>query len=236
MAMRATDAQQALKAHANPKKAEFVARYFKSGPGEYGEGDVFIGVPVPQMRSVAKQFKELSQTHILKLLHSPIHEHRYTALIILDLQFSKADEKERKRIVDLYLGNLDYVNNWDLVDTSAYPILGAYLMSRSRSVLYKLARSKDLWRQRVAIIATYAFIRQNDFSDTLKLAETLLSHEHDLIHKAVGWMLREVANRDRAVAEVFLKRHCKSMPRTMLRYAIEKFPESRRRAYLKGKI
>lgn len=228
--------KRALKKSANPEKALAVAKYFKAGKGEYGEGDKFIGVTVPNMRTMAKQFKDLPVKDVTTLLKSPIHEHRYAALLILVLRYSKGSTSEQQQVVNLYLKHLDYVNNWDLVDTSAPYILGPYLFDKDRRVLFDLASSDHLWRQRVAIISTYYFIRQNDFTTTLQLAKLLLHHSHDLIHKAVGWMLREVGNRNLAAEEKFLHQYYKTMPRTMLRYAIEKFPEPKRQAYLKGKI
>lgn len=231
------DLKQELKKRSDKRKAAFYPRYFKAGKGEYAEGDIFIGVTVPLMRAIAKQFRELSLSDVEKLLHSPIHEHRYAALLILDLRCSKASPTLRDRIVDLYIRNLDYVNNWDLVDTSAPYILGPHLADpKKRPLLFKLAASNHLWRQRVALLATYYFIKQNDFSTTLELAKELLNHPHNLIHKALGWMLREIGNRDLAVEEKFLKQHYRTMPRTALRYAIEKFPEPKRQAYLKGTI
>lgn len=228
--------ERELKKHSDKTKAKFYPRYFKSGKGEYGEGDVFIGVTVPHMRAAAKQFRELSLSNIEKLLHSPIHEHRYTALIILDLKYSKGSETEKQRVIDLYLKNLDHVNNWDLVDTSAPYILGPHLFQKKRDVLFQLADSGHLWRERIALLTTQYFIRRDDFGTTVKLAQKLLHHPHDLIHKAVGWMLREIGDRDLAVEEKFLKKHYRTMPRTALRYAIEKFPPAKREAYLKGKI
>lgn len=226
-----------LVSRSDKQKAAFFPRYFKAGKGEYAEGDIFIGVTVPLMRAIAKQFRELSLSDVEKLLRSPIHEHRYTALLILVVKYEKRSAEEKQSIVDLYFKNLGYVNNWDLVDTSAPYILGPHLADpKKRQLLFKLAASNHLWRQRVALLATYYFIKQNDFSTTLELAEKLLSHEHDLIHKAVGWMLREIGNRDLATEEKFLKKHYHSMPRTALRYAIEKFPEPKRQAYLKGTI
>ena len=233
--MSSQDVRKALKASANPEKAAFYPRFFKAGKDEYAEGDRFIGVVVPQQRKIAKRHQDLTLPQVRSLLKDSFHECRLTALLILVLKFDKADDAEREKIVTFYLSHLDYVNNWDLVDSSADKILGRWLLDRDRDVLSELAGG-DLWRQRVAMIATYAFIKAGDFSVTLELAERLRDHEHDLIHKAVGWMLREVGNRDLKVEERFLKKHYKKMPRTMLRYAIEKFPERKRRAYLEGRI
>ncbi|RKZ43042.1 MAG: DNA alkylation repair protein, partial [Gammaproteobacteria bacterium] len=209
--------QQELQQLANPKQKEILQRFFKTGVGEYGEGDVFIGVRVPEQRKVAKQFMDLSLEDTKELINSKIHEHRLTALLILVQKFEKADEKLQKRIIDLYIKNTQYINNWDLVDLSAPKLLGEYLVDKDRRILYKLARSKSLWEKRIAILSTYAFIRNKNFDDALKLSEILLYEKHDLMHKAVGWMLREIGNRDLAAEERFLKKYYKQMPRTMLR-------------------
>jgi 3-methyladenine DNA glycosylase AlkD len=233
--MRAKDIQARLRSLGNPKDAAFLGGFFKTGPGQYGEGDVFIGVRVPVIRKVAKEFKGLPLVQVERLLHSPIHEERLAALVILVLQADRADANARKAIYDLYLSNTEYINNWDLVDLSAPQIVGVYLADRSRKPLYRLAKSSWLWDRRISILATFHFIRQGDFNDSLKIAEMLLGDDQDLIHKAVGWMLREVGKRDIAALEGFLKQHCLVMPRTMLRYAIEKFPEKKRQAYLGAK-
>ena len=211
-------------------------RFFKTGPGEYGEGDQFIGIRIPVLRKLAKRHTDLSLDETADLLQSPIHEERLLALLILVYQFEKADTKEQKQIFDFYRQHLAQVNNWGLVDSSAHVMVGGYLRDRSRRWLHQMAKSKSLWRRRVAIIATYHFIKHDDFDDTLVISETLLHDKEDLIHKAVGWMLREVGNRDRPVEEAFLKRHYQDMPRTMLRYAIEKFPEVLRKKYLSGEV
>jgi len=227
-----------LAQYIDQEKAEFFPKFFNAFPGGYGEGDRFLGVKVPDQRKVAKKYyKDISLDAVEKLLRKPVHEYRLTALLILVNKFEKAKAHEdRKSIVDLYLNNLRYVNNWDLVDSSAYKILGAYLLDKDRSILYRLASSDHLWSQRVAIIATLYFIRKNQFSDTLNIAEILLNHEHDLIHKAVGWMLREVGKRDFQTEFEFLKTHYKQMPRTMLRYAIEKFEPELRQRFLNGLV
>lgn len=226
--------RQALEDSADPVKAAFFPRFFKAGKGEYAEGDVFIGVTVPKQRVIAKEFRAVSLQTIEAMLADPVHEMRLTALLILDLQFAKASQGDRKTIVDFYLRHLDGVNNWDLVDGSAPYILGEYLRTKKdRSVLYRLARSGKLWRERIAIVATQALIRAGEFEDTLRLAEILLHHKHDLIHKAVGWMLREMGKKDEAVLRVFLDKHAATMPRTMLRYAIERMSASDREAYMK---
>jgi 3-methyladenine DNA glycosylase AlkD len=224
-----------LQSIANPGHAAILARFFKTGPGEYGDGDVFIGIKVPALRKLAKEYKTLPFYEVECVLHSEIHEARLVALLILILQAINGDEKTNKVICDLYLTNTKYINNWDLVDLSAPNIVGPYLEDRSRKPLYKLARSSSLWERRISIISTFHFIRRGDFGDTLSIAEILLNDKEDLIHKAVGWMLREVGKRELTVEEEFLARHFKVMPRTMLRYAIERFPERKRQTYLKQK-
>ncbi len=211
-------------------------RFFKTGPGEYGEGDQFVGVRVPVLRKLAREYKDLPLTAVTKSLRSKIHEERLLALLILIHQFTRGDGALRKKIYELYLANTAFINNWDLVDVSAGPIIGAWLSDRNRKILCRLARSEQLWERRVAIMATFHFIKQNQFDDTLKIARLLLQDDEDLIHKAVGWMLREIGKRDLAVEESFLAEHYKHMPRTMLRYAIERFPVEKRRAYLCGEV
>jgi 3-methyladenine DNA glycosylase AlkD len=216
----------------DPLRAFHSHKFFKSGKGEYGEGDLFLGVTVPDSRKIAKKYHDLSLADTQGLLRSPYHEHRLTALFILVLKFEKSDEEGRKKIVDMYLKNADFVNNWDLVDSSAYKILGPYLFNKNRQILFDLAKEDHLWKQRIAIISTMHFVRSGDFETTLKLSEILLNHEHDLIHKAVGWLLREVGNRNMETEIEFLDKHYKSMPRTMLRYAIEKFDPQKKRYYM----
>jgi 3-methyladenine DNA glycosylase AlkD len=227
-----------LNQNINPEKASFYPRFFKTGAGEYGEGDVFIGVTVPHQRKVArKYYQEISLKELGTLLKDPIHEYRMTALLILVEKYAQAREEEKhKELVDFYLKHLPFVNNWDLVDASADKILGAYLLHKDKKILYDLARSQELWKQRTAIIATFYFIKNNSFQDTLALAKIFLDHPHDLIHKAVGWMLREVGKRDFVTAVDFLTDHYQDMPRTMLRYAIEKFEPELRQRFLKGLI
>lgn len=234
--MKAIDVKKELKKHVNLEKKEFFPRFFKTGPGEYGEGDVFLGVTVPHQRKIAKQFKQLPLTEVKSLLDSKYHEERLTGLFILVLQFEKAAEKDQKTIANFYKKNISAVNNWDLVDSSAHKILGPYLIERDKKLLYTWSRSKDLWKRRIAIMTTFHFISKGHFEDTFQIAEKLLNDKEDLIHKAVGWMLREVGNKDLTSEEKFLKKHYKQMPRTMLRYAIEKFPEKKRKAYLNSKI
>ncbi len=220
----------------DPAKAEFLPRFFKTLPGGYAEGDVFVGVSVPNARAVARKYWDFPISQVNHLLHSGIHEHRLTALLILVDKFTKADPAGQEEIVRFYLGNLKHVNNWDLVDLSADKILGAYLFDKDRTILYELSDSGNLWSHRVSIMSTFFFIRKGQFDDTFRLAERMLNHTHDLIHKAVGWMLRETGKREKKAEERFLKKHYKVMPRTMLRYAIEKFSPEERARYLKGLV
>ncbi len=223
-----------LKALANPVIAEHSQRFFKTAKGEYGYGDIFLGIRVPQVRVAVKKFRDTPTSTGARLLKSKYHEIRLFALLLLVDRFNKADIDERKTIYQLYLNNTRYINNWDLVDSSAHKIVGSYLHHKDKSILYELAQSGSLWERRIAIIASLYFIQKNQFDNTLKLA-TLLLHDHeDLIHKAVGWMLREVGKRERRIEEAFLDRHYQLMPRTMLRYAIEKFDLEQRQEYLKG--
>ena len=216
----------------DPERAIKLQGFFKTGMGEYGEGDVFIGVRVPDQRRIAKKYRNISLTDVLELLRSEIHEHRLTALFILTEQFNKGSDETRQRIVDLYLSNTAFVNNWDLVDSSAHKILGVWLLDKPRGVLYDLARSESLWERRISIISTFAFIKRGDLVDALALAGALVDDGHDLIHKASGWVLREIGKKDQSVLEEFLLEHFETMPRTMLRYSIERLPEERRRFYM----
>lgn len=225
-----------LKKFGTPVKAKASAWFFKTGKGQYGFGDVFYGVTVPEQRKIAKLYAELSASAIVKLLRNKVHECRLTALFILVDQYKRGNAQKRMQIVRLYLANRKYVNNWDLVDSSAPYILGDYLLSKTKKVLYKLACSKNLWDKRIAIISTLAFIRADKYEDTLKISKLLLADEHDLIHKAVGWMLREVGNHSMKTETRFLDKYAAIMPRTMLRYAIEKFPEAQRKHYLKKEL
>lgn len=235
MKLTANKLIQSLQVEQNADRANHSQRFFKTGKGEYAEGDVFLGITVPVLRSIAREFRQLDMQEVKQLLASPYHEARFCALVIMNTQFKAGGEVEQEAIYQLYIEQTDRINNWDLVDVSAARIVGAYLGQRDRGILYQLAKSADLWERRISIISTHYFIRQDDFKDTLKISEILVNDPHDLIHKAVGWMLREVGNRDRATEESFLARHYLTMPRTMLRYAIEKFPPERRQQYLKGK-
>ena len=237
--MKAANVRKELKSMADPDKAVILQRFFKTGLGQYGEGDIFIGVTVPQSRKIAKKFSQLQLVEVKTLLYSRIHEERLVALLILVWRYSSAldNREEKEEIVKFYLDNIKQVNNWDLVDLSAPNILGAHLIdNRDRRLLYRLAKSENVWERRVAILATYHFIRNGDFSYTLKIAEMLLQDRHDLIHKAVGWMLREVGKRDVTAQEAFLEKYWSVMPRTMLRYAIERLPENQRLHYKKNPI
>ncbi|MEY3417556.1 MAG: hypothetical protein RL711_268 [Bacteroidota bacterium] len=219
----------------NPDKAAFYPKFFKTGKGEYGEGDIFIGITVPQIRQVVKKYETIATLSDIKpLMLDPIHEIRAAAIFILVNQFKKTNDPFiQKSIYDFYLQHTKGINNWDLVDGSAAQIVGAYLYDKDRSKLYALVQSSNMWEQRIAIIATFDFIRKGQYTDTLQLATILVEHPHDLIQKAVGWMLREVGKRDVDILMQFLNTHYQTMPRTMLRYAIEKFPEPVRQAYLK---
>ena len=236
MTTRATDIRKAMRALGNADIAEHSQRFFKTGKGEYGEGDRFLGIRVPIVRQQVRRYRDATVSVLVQLLRSPWHEERLFAVLSLADRYKRGGEAEQRKIFETYLENIDRVNNWDLVDGSAHLIVGPWLEDRSRKRLYRMARSSHLWTRRVAIMSTYHFIRNNDFGDTLAIAEILLNDREDLIHKATGWMLREVGNRDRAIEETFLKRHYKNMPRTMLRYAIERFPEKRRKAYLDGRV
>ncbi|MCK9344497.1 MAG: DNA alkylation repair protein [Candidatus Pacebacteria bacterium] len=231
--LAANNVEKSLKKLGTKRKAESSAWFFKTGVGQYGYGDVFIGVTVPEQRKIAKEFFELPLAEITKLLESKYHECRLTALLILVGQFKKADERGREKLVKFYLKHTKHINNWDLVDLSASYILGEYLFDKDRAVLYKLVKSKNIWERRIAIIATHAFIRKGSCADTFNLAEILLADTHDLIHKAVGWMLREVGKRvSRPALVEFLEAHTHKMPRTTLRYAIEHFSEIDRKKFL----
>jgi len=226
--------KQDLQALANPQQATILQGFFKTSKGQYGEGDIFLGIKVPVQRKVAKNYYSMSLSDIIKLLNSQIHEYRLTALFILISKFENKNstEKAKADIFELYLNNTKYINNWDLIDLSAPKIVGAYLLNKDRKILCQLAQSNDLWEKRISVLATFTFIKNNQFEDTLKISKTLLRDQHDLIHKAVGWMLREIGKKNQAVEEKFLEKYYKTMPRTMLRYAIEKFTEAKRKYYM----
>ncbi|MEA3329708.1 MAG: DNA alkylation repair protein [Nanoarchaeota archaeon] len=228
--------KQDLKKFAVKEKIQVYQNFFKTNQGQYGEGDIFIGVTVPNTRIIAKKYKNIKLEIVNKLLLSKIHEERMLGALILVQKYKKADNKNKEKIFNFYLQNTQNINNWDLVDLTAPQIIGNYLLEKDRASIYKLVKSKNLWEKRISIVTTFAFIKNNQFEDTLKIAEILLNDSHDLIHKSVGWMLREVGKRDFKIEEKFLKQHYKKMPRTMLRYAIEKFDEELRQKYLKGKI
>lgn len=234
--MKYQDIVSRLNELANPEIAQHSQRYFKTGKGEYGYGDKFLGIRVPVLRKTVKEFKDTSITEIQKLIKSEYHEVRLISLLFMVQMFSKGEADTKEKVVNLYLKNTKYINNWDLVDSSAPYIIGAWLFDKDRAILYELARSDLLWDRRIAIMSTAYFIKNNQYNDTLKISNILLSDSEDLIHKAVGWMLREVGNRDIEREEQYLKKYYKKMPRVMLRYAIEKFSKERRQAYLKGEI
>lgn len=228
-----SEATKELCKYAKKEKVAVYTRFFKTGKGQYGEGDQFIGVCVPDTRKVAAKFASLPLVEIQQIIKSPVHEERLLALIILTLQFKKADEQTKKSIYDFYLQNMAYVNNWDLVDSSADKIIGEYLIDKNcKDLLSTLSKSKNLWERRVAIIATFQFIKKNQFETSLKIIKLLINDEHDLIHKATGWMLREIGKRDLSTLVAFLDKYCMQMPRTMLRYAIEKLDNANRLEYL----
>ena len=225
-----------LRELADDERAHVLQRFFKTGPGEYGEGDRFLGITIPELRKLAKRYRSIRLEEMVALLESAYHEERMLALLMLTDAYSKGVEPVRKKIYDLYLKKTRFINNWDLIDLSAPRIVGDFLLTRSRAPLYALASSNSLWERRIAIMATFKFIKKSDYSDSLKISEILLKDREDLIHKAVGWMLREIGKSDLAAEEGFLKKHYRMMPRTMLRYAIERFPEPKRQMYLKGLI
>ena len=232
--MKPTAIQLELRKFSDPAIAEHSQRFFKTGKGEYGEGDRFLGVRVPVIRKLARKHRDLPVSVILRVLTSPYHEERLLALLMLVDRFERGDDKVKKNIYTAYLDNTRYINGWDLVDSSAHQVVGAYLLNRDRRKLNTLSRSKSLWERRISIIATYHFIKRDQFEDTLRISRQLLGDSEDLVHKAAGWMLREVGNRDRQAEERFLLEHYRSMPRTMLRYAIEKFDKRERQRYLNG--
>lgn len=225
-----------LKRAGNADYAVHSKRFFKTGKGEYGEGDLFLGIRVPEIRKLVTRFRDVPAAEIEKCLSSPYHEVRLFGFLSLAYRFKKADAAIQKFLFDTYLRNKAYVNNWDIVDVTAPNVIGAYLLDRDKTLLYELARSQGLWDKRIAVIATFTFIKAGKFEDALNISEILLLSKEDLIHKAVGWMLREIGKRDLETEEIFLKNHYRTMPRTMLRYAIERFEEKKRQKYLKGEI
>lgn len=228
--------REELEAAGDPAGAAILQKFFKTGPGEYGEGDVFRGVRIPVLRKLSAKYHDLSLSHAEQVLHSAFHEDRMLAVLLLVRRYEKGDEATKARIYRLYLKNRKFVNNWDLIDVSAPHVVGAFLWDRERGMIHRLAQSGNLWDRRIAIMSTFYFIRRGESGETLTVARTLLLDTEDLIHKAVGWMLREVGNRNLRAEEEFLREYYRQMPRTMLRYAIEKFPEARRKQYLKGEV
>jgi 3-methyladenine DNA glycosylase AlkD len=236
MSVRLTELQKKIKELGSPEVSKTMQLFFKTGKGEYGEGDIFAGLKVPSQRKLAREFRDLSLTDLKILLNSPVHEERLISLFILVDKYGKGDKQEKEAIFSFYLKYRKGINNWDLVDLSAPKIIGKHLLNKDKNLLFKFALSKNLWERRITVLSTYEFIKNNDFDLALQISEMLLKDKHDLIHKAVGWMLREIGKRDLQAEESFLKIHYKKMPRTMLRYAIEKFPETKRKKYLQGKI
>jgi len=229
--------KEELRKLSNPKKVVILQRFFKTGPGEYAQGDKFLGLTVPQIRKISKQYSGMDIDDAANLLRSGYHEERLAALFIMVSQFKKGDGKSKEKIFKVYASNTKYINNWDLIDLTAGHIVGAHLENKPKGLLCQFARSKDLWKKRISILATFEYIYKGKPQETLKIAQILLNDEHDLIHKAVGWMLREVGKRcSQKTEEEFLQKYYKKMPRTMLRYAIERFPEKLRQKYLKGLI
>lgn len=234
--IQANDIIEELKYHGNAEKANHLARFFKTGKGQYGEGECFIGVTVPEQRKIAKKYIDTPYGVLEQLIRFPFHEARLTALLIVVYKFGKTKKtEEQKSSIDFYIAHTSYINNWDLVDLTCYKLLGEWLLEKDREILYQWATTDDLWKQRMAIVTCMCFVRKGDFCDCLAISKLLLSHPHDLIHKAVGWLLREVGKKDKQVLTGFLHTHYQSMPRTMLRYAIERFPEEERLSFLKKK-
>ena len=230
------DIKYEIRKLANNKTAKLSQRFFKTGKGQYGEGDIFLGIRVPVLRKIAKKFRRISLAEVSKLLESKFHEERLLSILMLVNLFKSGDEDDQELIYELYLDKTKFINNWDIVDISAGNIVGAFLFEKDKAPLYRLVFSENLWERRIAIVSTFYFIRNDEFDDTLKIAEILFTDKEDLIHKAVGWMLREVGKRVIEIEEEFLEEHYLKMPRTMLRYAIERFPETRRKMYLKGQV
>jgi len=227
---------QELQKNSSKEKAQLYQGFFKTGKGEYGEGDIFIGLTMPQQREIAEKYLNISLNKIQELLKSKIHEYRMTGLIILTEKYKRANEREKENIFGFYLKNTKHINNWDLVDVTCHIIVGNFLLDKDKKILYNLVHSDNFWERRIAIVSTYAFIRKNEFEDVLAISEILLEDKHNLIHKAVGWMLREVGKKDKKILENFLKGNYKRIPRTTLRYAIERFDEEERKRFLKGEF
>jgi 3-methyladenine DNA glycosylase AlkD len=234
--MSVAEIEKDLNELANAETTAFLQKFFKTGRGEYGAGDLFRGVRVPVLRKLAAKYQHISLAESERLLQSQFHEDRLLALFLIVRLFAKGDERVRKDIYRIYLNNACFINNWDLVDSSAEHIIGAYLKDKNRVPLYRLAESANLWNRRIAVMATFHFIKSGDFKETLSIAEKLITDKEDLIHKATGWMLREVGKRNLEAEKIFINQHYKKMPRTMLRYAIEKFPEAERQKYIKGEV
>ena len=228
--------QNELRRLSNKEIAEHSQKFFKTGKGQYGQGDIFLGIRVPALRKTAKKYSRMSIDESALLLKSKFHEERLLSLLMLVAIFKKANSKDRKAVYTLYLDNTRFINNWDLVDCSAEHIVGAYLRRADKKPIYHLAKSHILWERRISIMSTFHFIKYNEFIDSLRISKILLHDKEDLIHKAVGWMLREIGKRDMESEEEFLREYYRQMPRTMLRYSIEKFPETKRKRYLKGKV
>ncbi len=216
----------------NEEKAKIYSGFFKTGKGQYGEGDRFLGITVPQQRTIAKKYLSLKFKDLEYFLKNPVHEYRFTSLVILTEQFKKANEKEKKKIFNFYIKQRKYINNWDLIDCTTPNIVGAYLFDKDKTLLYQFAKSSSMWERRIAILATLYFIKKNHYRETLEIAEILLNDKQDLIHKAAGWMLRELGKRNQILEEEFLQENYKTMPRTMLRYAIERFPKEKKAFYM----
>ncbi len=231
-----SELKKRVEKESNRKQAAVLQRFFKTGKGDYGEGDIFAGIKIPVQRKIANEFKELCYDDITQLINSKIHEERMIGLLILVNKYENSNEDERDKVYKFYIKNRKGINNWDLVDLSAPKIAGKHLLLKDKDILYKFAHSKNLWERRIAVISTYSFIKEGNYITTFDISDILLNDKHDLIHKAVGWMLREIGKKNQVAEENFLKARYKKMPRTMLRYAIEKFPERKRKKYLLNKI
>ncbi len=218
----------------NEEKAKLYQRFFKTGPGQYGEGDVFMGLTMPETRAISSKYTEMPIEEVQELLNSEIHEHRMSALLIVIQKYRKANKEEKRKLYEFYLKNMSRINNWDLIDVTASHVVGDFLFNNKeeKEMLYKLAKSNDLWEKRISVISTFRFIKENEFEDSINISEILLNDKHDLIHKAVGWMLREIGKKDQEIEEEFLRKYHKTMPRTMLRYSLEKFTKDKKDFYM----